>query len=48
MEGGELVVSFINIFVIKIMPSSSRIKKTNLVLWPGFGDPVSTWRTGKK
>ena len=48
LEGGELVVSFINIFVIKIIPSSSSTKKTHLVLWPGFGDPVGTWRKEKK
>ena len=41
------VVSFINIFVLKIIANFSSIKKSNLVLWPWFGDLVSTWRMEK-
>lgn len=41
------VVSFINIFVLKVIANFSSMKKSSLVLWPWFGKLVSTWRMEK-
>lgn len=47
LPGIRKMLSFLSIFVIKIISNCSNIKKHNPMLWPWRGNPVNTCRTEK-